>query len=28
MNGLYYSMPGYPINPALLKFGLTWNFYD
>jgi hypothetical protein len=28
MNGLYYSIPGYPINPALLKLGLTWNFYD
>lgn len=28
MNGLYYSMPGYPINPALLKIGLTWSFYD
>lgn len=28
MNGLYYSMPGYPINPATLKLGLTWNFYD
>ena len=28
MKGLYYSMPNYPINPALLKMGLTWNFYD
>ncbi len=28
MKGLYYSMPGYPVNPALLKLGLTWNFYD
>jgi hypothetical protein len=27
MNGLYYSTPNYPINPAILKFGLTWNFY-
>ena len=28
MNGAYFSMPGYPINPAILKLGLTWNFYD
>lgn len=28
MKGLYYSMPNYPINPALMKMGLTWNFYD
>lgn len=28
MKGDYYSMPYYPINPATLKMGLTWNFYD
>lgn len=28
MNGLYYSIPNYPINPAIFKLGLTWNFYD
>ena len=28
MKGVYYSMPYYPINPAMLKIGLTWNFYD
>lgn len=28
MKGLYLSMPNYPINPALLKAGLLWNFYD
>lgn len=28
MRGNYYSMPYYPINPATLKIGLTWNFYD
>lgn len=28
MKGDYYSMPDYPINPATLKIGLTWNFYD
>lgn len=28
MKGDYYSMPLYPINPAILKMGLTWNFYD
>lgn len=28
MTGVYYSMPNYPINPAVLKMGLTWNFYD
>ena len=24
----YFSMPGYALNPALLKFGLSWEFYD
>lgn len=28
MKGVYYSMPNYPINPATLRMGLTWNFYD
>lgn len=28
MKGIYYSMPYYPINPAVFKMGLTWNFYD
>jgi hypothetical protein len=28
MKGVYYSMPYYPINPAIFKMGLTWNFYD
>lgn len=28
MKGDYYSMPYYPVNPAILKIGLTWNFYD
>ncbi|OIP82099.1 MAG: hypothetical protein AUK44_08670 [Porphyromonadaceae bacterium CG2_30_38_12] len=28
MNGTYYSMPYYPANPNIIKFGLTWSFYD
>lgn len=28
MKGDYYSMPDYPIYPANLRMGLTWNFYD
>lgn len=24
----YFSMPNYPLNPAVLKFGISWNFYD
>jgi len=28
MNGAYFSMPNYPLNPAILKMGLTWTFYD
>ncbi|MDD3078270.1 MAG: putative porin [Paludibacter sp.] len=28
MKDIYYSMPDYPINPAVVKMGLTWNFYD
>lgn len=27
-NGNYYSALSYPINPAVFKFGLGWNFYD
>jgi len=28
MKDVYYSMPYYPINPAIFKIGLTWNFYN
>ncbi len=28
MKDAYFSMPNYPINPAILKFGISWNFYD
>lgn len=28
MKGDYYSMPYYPLYPAIFKMGLTWNFYD
>jgi len=28
MNGSYFSMPNYPINPVIMKMGLSWNFYD
>ncbi|MFT3754133.1 MAG: putative porin [Paludibacter sp.] len=28
MKGDYFSMPGYPINPAIIKTGISWNFYD
>ena len=24
----YYSMPGYPMNPAIFKMGVSWNFYN
>jgi len=24
----YFSAPHYPLNPALVKVGLSWNFYD
>ncbi|MEA4839430.1 MAG: putative porin [Bacteroidales bacterium] len=24
----YFSAPHYPINPSIIKFGLSWNFYD
>lgn len=26
--GNYFWAPHYPINPACLRFGLSWNFYD
>jgi len=28
MKGDYYSMPNYPIDPAIIKLGISWNFYD
>lgn len=28
MKGEYFSMPNYPINPGMLKLGISWNFYD
>ena len=28
MKGDYQSMPDYPVNPAILKMGISWNFYD
>jgi hypothetical protein len=27
-NSNYFYAPHYPINPRLLKFGISWNFYD
>lgn len=27
-NGAYFLAPHYPINPSILKFGLSWNFFD
>jgi hypothetical protein len=27
-NPTYFSTPHYPLNPAILKAGLSWNFYD
>jgi hypothetical protein len=26
--GNYFSMPDYPLNPAILKWGVSWNFYN
>lgn len=26
--GRYFWSPGYPMNPATLRFGISWNFYD
>jgi len=28
MKGAYFSMPNYPLNPAIFKMGISWNFYD
>lgn len=28
MDTTCYSVPDYPINPIMFKFGLSWNFYD
>jgi len=27
-DGRYFTMPRYPMNPASLRFGVSWNFYD
>ena len=27
-NKNYFLVPHYPINPKVLKIGLSWNFYD
>ncbi len=27
-DGRYFTMPRYPMNPASLRFGISWNFYD
>lgn len=28
MKGMYLSMPNYPLNPVVVKMGLSWNFYN
>jgi hypothetical protein len=28
MKGAYYSMPNYPLAPANMRLGISWNFYD
>ena len=28
MEGAYFSMPNYPINPTSFRIGLSWNFYN
>lgn len=28
MKGDYFSMPNYPLNPPIVKLGISWNFYD
>ncbi len=28
MNPTYFTVPNYPLNPIMFKFGLSWNFYD
>ncbi len=27
-NGDYFAISGYPLNPGMFKFGLSWGFYD
>ncbi len=27
-NNEYFSVAGYPLNPGLFKFGISWSFYD
>ena len=27
-NGQYFTVAGYPQNPAMFKFGISWGFYD
>jgi len=27
-NDAYFSMPNYPIDPAVMKMGISWNFYN
>ena len=28
MSPTYYAVPHYPLNPGMIKCGLSWNFYD
>lgn len=28
MDPTHFTVPGYPLNPIMFKFGLSWNFYD
>lgn len=28
MEPTYFTVPNYPLNPIMFKFGLSWNFYD
>jgi hypothetical protein len=28
MKNGYFSMPNYPIDPSIMKMGVSWNFYD
>lgn len=28
MDSTYFTVPDYPLNPIMFKFGLSWNFYD
>jgi hypothetical protein len=27
-NNQYFAVAGYPLNPGMFKFGLSWAFYD